>query len=146
VAEVELTLDTAVYADGDLLCQPAELQNVCVENFPSFIYNALILDYDDQGGAIELLFFRSNPGHLGTVNAGISIGDAQAEEIIGIVPVASGDWTDIGSQQIADPQFNPIKVRPTDGGTSVWVAGMAGAASTYTSGKMLVKVGVRKIE
>lgn len=144
VPEVTLALNTAVYADGDLLCQAVEVKAVCVPNYPAFLESVTLLDYDDQGGALTLIFFNANPGDLGVVNDAMAISDAQAEMVLCVVEVASGDYTDLGAQQIAQPEFYPRKVRPADGGSSVWLAGKAGAASTYASGKMLVKVGVIK--
>ena len=139
--KVELSLDVAAYADGDLLCQAVEVPSVCVENYPAFLESVTVLDYDDQGGAITLVFFDQNPGSLGAVNAAMAISDAQAEMVLCVVEVASGDYTDLGDQQIGQPEFYPRKLRPADGGTSVWVAGKAGAASTYASGKALLRIG-----
>ena len=146
VSEVRLNLDTAVYASGDLLCQAVELENVCVPNYPAFIESVTLLDYDDQGGALDLIFFRANPGSLGVVNVALAISNAQAEMVLGVVNVAAADYTDLGAQRIAQPQFYPIKVRALDGSASIWVAGAGRSASTYAGGRMLLKCGVVRVE
>ena len=146
VARVTVPIDTAIYAAGDLMSLAVEVPLVSVENFPSHITSLGVLDYDDQGGALWAIFFDSNPGVLGVVNAAMAISDAQAERILGVVPVAAADYYDLGNQQWAQPQFNPIKVRARDGTTSIWMALQARAASTYASGQMLFKVGVVKVE
>ena len=146
VSEAILSLDTAVYADGDLLCQAVELVDVCAPNFPAFIVSATLLDYDDQAGDLTLVFFRANPGHLGAINAAMAINNAQAEMVLCVISIATADYTDLGAQCIGQPEFYPRKVRALDGSSSLWVAAQAGAASTYASGRMLLKVGVVRVE
>lgn len=146
VAEVILPVDTAVYAAGDLMSLAVEVERVCVENHPSYIVSLTVLDYDDQGAALDLLVFRTHPGVLGVVNAPVAIGDAQAEAILCFIPVAAADYVDLGAQQIAQPEFYARKVRPLDGQTSLWVAAVSRGAGTYLGGRLLLKVGVVKEE
>jgi len=147
VAECVLSLDTAAYTAGDLMCQAVELEYACVPNYPSFIESVTLLDYDDNGAALDLLFFRAYPGILGAVNAAVALSAVQAEMIQAVVHIVAGDYTDLGARQIAQPEFYPRKVRPTDGQTSIWVAAVARTSQTaYASGRLLLKVGVVKVE
>ncbi len=147
VAEALLSLDTAAYTSGDLMCQAVELERVCVPNYPSFIESVTLLDYDDNGAALDLLFFRAHPGNLGTVNAAVLLSAAAAEMILCWVTIGTGDYIDLGTRRVAQPEFYPRKVRPADGQTSVWVAAVSRTSqTTYASGRMLLKVGVIKIE
>lgn len=146
VAEVRLNVDTAVYAAGDLMALAVEIPRCCVANHPSYIVSVTVLDYDDQGAAFDLLFFRADPGNLGTVNAAIAISDAAAEQILCSIPVAAADYIDLGAQQIAQPEFYARKVRPSDGQTSLWVAAVSRGTPTYAGGRLLLKVGTVKEE
>jgi len=147
VQEVILPVDTAAYATGDLMSLAVEIERVCVQNHPSYIVSLTVLDYDDQGGAFDLLVFRSYPGVLGTVNLPVAITDAQAGEILCWISVLATDYTDLGTQQVAQPEFNTLKARPTNGQTSLWVAAVCRQDQvTYASGRLLVKVGTEKVE
>jgi len=147
VAEVILPIDTAAYAAGDLMSLATEVERVCVENHPSYIVSLTVLDYDDQGGDIDLLVFRTHPGVLGVVNAPIAITNAQAQEILCCVLVRAADYIDLGAQRLAQPEFYARKVRPADGQTSLWVAAVCRTGQvTYPSGRLLLKVGTVKEE
>jgi len=147
VAEVILPVDTAAYAAGDLMSLATEVERVCVQNHPSYIVSLTVLDYDDQGGAFDLLVFRSYPGVLGTVNLAVALTAAACQEILCWIPVAAADYTDLGARQIAQPEFYPRKVRPADGQTALWVAAVCRTGQVaYPSGRLLLKVGVAKEE
>lgn len=147
VQEVILPVDTAAYAAGDLMSLAVEIERVCVQNHPSYIVSLTVLDYDDQGGAFDLLVFRSYPGVLGTVNLPVALTAAACGEILCWIPVIAANYTDLGLRRIAQPEFYARKVRPTDGQTSLWVAAVCRQDQvTYASGRLLLKVGTAKEE
>lgn len=143
---VELPVDTAVYADGDLLSQAVEIEDVCVASQPAYINSLTVTDFDDQGAALDFAFFDRDPGNLGTLNATCSWSDTQSEYIQAGIPVAAADYIDWGDQQTANPDFNTRKVRSAEGGTSIWVAAVSNGTPTYASGKLLLHVGVVRVE
>jgi hypothetical protein len=144
--EVTLIVETGAYADGDLLCQAVEIPNLTVENQPAYINSLTVIDYDDQGAAHDFVFFDRNPGNLGVLNAAAALTDTQVGYVQAVVPVAAADYADLGNQQVAQPDFNPRKVRPYNGGTSMWVAAIANGAATYATGRLPIKVGAVRVE
>ncbi len=142
IAEVEATLDSAQYADNDLLFNPIEIAGAIDRGGASEIRSISVVDYDDQGATMTLLFFGENPGTLGTLNAAFAITDAQAAACLGFVLVDTYD--DIGAQQIGTEANVSLMVRPTDGGTSIWVAAVSGGTGTYASRKVTVRVGLER--
>ncbi len=134
---VELTVSTAIYASGDLMSQAVKIPEACKENGTTQILTVTVIDYDDQGANLDLIFFSEDPGELGDLNAGMAISDGKAALIQGHITVNS--WLDIGAQRIGSPgTAKTVGVRPTDGGTSIWVAARSGGTGTYPTGKLTV--------
>ncbi len=57
------------------------------------------MDEDDQGVALDLLFFRSNIS-VGAENGAYSIDDAGSRDLLGWVRVVAGDFTDWGKADV----------------------------------------------
>lgn len=142
VIEADLTVDTAQYADNDLMANPVELPNAIYNNEACLVRSVEVIDYDDQGATFSLLFFGENPGNLGTLNAAMAITDAQADQCLGFVTVDS--YEDVGAQQIGTEANVELILRPIDGNTSLWLAAISGGTPTYASGKMKVRVGLER--
>jgi len=141
VCEVDFGVDTAIYASGDLLANTEELPYAVMSNGTSVITSLTLTDGDDQGAAMDVLFFRSNPGSLGVRNAAISITQTQAEECLGWVPIGAADYCDLGTRRVATVRSVGLVVHPTNS-TSVWVALVSRGTPTYTTGRLLLKVGL----
>lgn len=144
--EATLVVETGAYADGDLLCLAVEIPNLTVENQPVYINSLALIDYDDQGAALDVVFFDRYPGNLGALNAPAAFTIAQASYVQAGVKVAAADYIDMGDNQLGQPDFNPRKVRSYLGGTSMWVAAIANGAATYATGRLTLKVGAVRVE
>jgi len=142
LAEATLYLDTAVYADGDLLADVVEVERCCVVNRAGYIMSVVVLDYSSQAGALDLVFFRSNPGSLGTLNLPMTMTVAAAVEVVGWVSIVATDYAAFGTMRVAQPEFYPVKVRAAAGGSSLWLAAVSRDIKTYPTPQLLVKVGV----
>lgn len=96
-----LTLDTLIYASDDVLSETAELTGVvsAVGNAGK-IKSVVVLDKDDQGQPFNILILKTNVS-IGTVNGAVTLTDANAEEIVGMIEVASGDFIDAVNCQVA---------------------------------------------
>jgi hypothetical protein len=97
VREFTPVLSTSAYAAGDVLfTATVKLQDVfphaadLQKNVPAVhLHSINIVDKDDQTAYdIDVVFLRSNVS-LGTVNAAISISDANAVEIVGVVQLTA---------------------------------------------------------
>lgn len=101
VVDLTLSLDTGAYADGDVLADVQDLlidQKMGVKEY--ILQSLVVLDESDQGQAMDLLFLNAN-NSLGTENLAASISDANARAIVGRVPVAAGDFYDLGGCRLA---------------------------------------------
>ena len=142
VVDVTLSLDTAGCADGDLLADAQEIASaVRVNAGKATLRSIQLLDEDDQGVALDLLFLDAATS-LGTENNAADISDANARGILGVVSIASGDYVDLVSCQIANKNDVGLKLKAAAATTSLYVAAITrGGAPTYTASGIRLKLG-----
>jgi hypothetical protein len=141
VFAVTLTLDTSAYADGDLLAATQEITSF----FPAAgvdraLHSILILDEDDQGAAIDLIFLNANED-LGTENGAYAITDAEARSITGTKRIVAGDWIDWGGFRLAEFDNIGKVLRAPSASTSLYVAAVSRGAPTYTASGLKLLIG-----
>jgi hypothetical protein len=129
-----LTLDTNVYASGDVLAATQAAADVFrLAGVTATLQSIILNDKDDQGGALDLVFLRSNVS-IGTENAAVSITDANADEIIGIVSIETGDWKDLGGCRVATICDSRVGfLLNATSGTSLYLAAISRDAKTYSA-------------
>jgi hypothetical protein len=145
VHTLTLSLDTNAYADADVLAETQEIEEVFKGPAATAILNSIVLlDKDDQAGALDLVFFRSNVS-LGTENAAVAISDANADEIIAVVQFVAGDYIDLANSQIAikGPGDLGQLLKPS-GDDSLYVGAISRDAKTYTAAGITLKIGLLK--
>lgn len=136
IAKVALSLDTNAYSAGDVL---ADTQVLALPVPASGlgrrgrVLQLTVLDKDDVGGLIDLVFLRGNVS-LGTENSAPSISDTDAEQILRIVPVTS--YTDLGGNQIAAPDFAPVEF--VVDGQALYIGAIARSDQTHTADGIVV--------
>lgn len=149
---VTFSLDTSAYADGDVLAAPQEITNVFIDPEMEVTLQSLrLLDKDDQGVAMDILFLKSEVD-IGAENAAYAITDAEAEEILTAVNIATGNYTDWGDWQIAMKSASAgdtgmgMLMRPSAAaGTSLWVALITrGGTPTYTASGLVLDIGLKR--
>lgn len=140
--EVTLSLDTAIYADGDLLADTQVVTNAMrVNDALGVLKSVLLVDEDDQGVALDLVFLSAN-NTLGTENAVPSISDANAREILGTVNIATGDYVDLGGVRVATKRDLNLMVKPATGTRNLYVAAITrGGTPTYTASGIRLRLG-----
>jgi hypothetical protein len=143
VHELTLSLDAGnVYADGDVLAAPQELENVAgLGGGCGVIQSVLALDVDDQAQAFDLVFLSSNVA-LGTENAAVSISDANAAYVVGVVEIGAGDYVDLANSQVAHKENLGIGFQCAAGETSLWVGAVSRGTGTYTASGIKLKISV----
>ena len=135
--ELVLSLDNNAYGSGDVLAATQALANaVRVSGGTALLDMVQVLDEDDQGGALDILFFRSNVD-IGAENGAFDITDAEARELLGWINVAAADYTDFGGWRLAtikrgDTGFKASVLKPTTG-TSLYVAVISRDTKTYSA-------------
>jgi len=147
LVEVTLSLDTSAYASGDVLAATQEVASVFSGRRRAWLESLVVLDKDDQGQGLDVVFLRSNAA-LGTENAAFAPSDAIAEEILGIVEVASGNFYDLTNSQIAIKSAAAgdagmgVLLEPASG-TSLYVGVVSRGTGTYTASGVVLKLGLR---
>ena len=145
VHEVTLSLDTNIYATGEVLADTQEIANaVRVNAGTGIVQSVIVLDKDDQAGALDIVFLKTNVS-LGTENSAVSITDANADEIQGIVKVGAADYVDLVNSQLAtklpgDPNGAGFGVQADTGATSLFVGAISRDAKTYTASGITLKI------
>jgi hypothetical protein len=141
VKAVTLSLDTDAYADGDVLADTQEIASALrVAGGSGILHSLMVLDKDDQGEALDLVFLNAD-GSIGAENAAVSMSDAVADTIIGVVEVGAGDFVDLVNSQIAC-KTNLGIVLEVASGTHLYVAAISRGTGTYTAAGITLKVGI----
>jgi len=145
--ELTLSLDTNAYADGDVLADTQEIANVfrCPSGI-GYLIGLTLLDKNDQAGALDIVFLRSNVS-VGNENAAVSVTDANADEIVTIVVVAAADYVDLVNSRLAvkntsDGGMGVLLV--PDGTDSLYVAAISRDTKTYTASGITLKIGLMR--
>ena len=140
--EATLSLDTSAYASGDVLAATQAFDtgfNDFMESGGTAILQSVqVFDFDDQGGALVLLFLRSNVS-IGTENAGISVTDANSKEIVAKVAIASSDFEDLGGVRLAEVGNIGKVVKTASGTHGLFIAALGKATATYTASGLFVR-------
>lgn len=139
VHEVTLTLDTSAYAAGDVLAAPQEITNAFrFRGGRMKLTSVVVLDTDDQGQNLDLVFSNEEIT-LGTINAAISVTDAEAAKIIGHVSVT--DYKDYINSQIAVEENLGLIMEAAALSDSLWIAAVCREGTpTHTDGGIIVKL------
>lgn len=142
VVDLTLSLDTSAYADGDVLAATQEVASVTRENGgPALLESINLLDEDDNGTALDLVFFDANVA-LGTENSAPNISDANARNILGIVSIATGDYVDLGGARVALKRDLGLILKAASGSRSIYVAAITrGGTPTYTASGIKIRFG-----
>jgi hypothetical protein len=142
VLDVTLSLDTSAYATGDVLAATQEVANAVPGNAGhALLHSITINDKDDQGIALDLVFLRTNVS-IGTENSAVSISDADADEVLGIVQVSSSDFIDLGGCRVATLAGIGLTLEAGAASTSLYIAAISRGAGTYTASGITLKLGL----
>ena len=139
VIEVVPVLDTSAYADNDVLFVPIAIPAYRADgaNGPARkLVTVVILDEADQAQDIDLIFFDAT-ATLGTINAAVSISDADARKILGTVSVLIADYCDTINSQVATKRgIDLIMQNPA------YLAGVCRSGTpTYAASSLRIKLG-----
>lgn len=139
--DVTLSLDTAIYADGDVLAATQVVSNgVRVDDEPGLLQTIVVVDEDDQGIALDLVFLSANTS-IGTENAAVSISDAGARDICGIVSVSAGYFMDLGGVRVATLTAVGLPIKPATGTNDFYIAAISRGTGTYTASGIKLRLG-----
>lgn len=135
IFDVTLVADTNQYADNDVLAIP---QAIDVDGFMGTLESVVLLDEADQAQDIDLVFFDGSAS-LGTINSAVSISDTDARKIIGVVSIATTDYSDLVNSQIATKRGLGLVMKTA---TPYVGAIVRSGTPTYTASALKLKLGL----
>ena len=125
------TLDTSAYAVDDVLFVAVELPDVGLKDTGVLLENIFLLDEDDEGAEIDLLFLKSEVA-IGDANAAYAFPGASTGELLATVKIATTDYVDHGSFRTAEKKELNLILRTPEDSENLWVAGVVRGSSTPT--------------
>lgn len=129
---VTFTLDTNIFASGDILADTQALAGSYEIDSPLQLESFVLYDADDQGIALSVVFLSGNKS-LGTENSAPNISDANGLSVLGIVPIATTDWVDLGGIRVATKLAVNLQLVPDTGTNGLYVALINGTGTpTFT--------------
>ena len=146
VVSITPVLDTAAYADGDLLFDSTLLADAIRQNGGvSRLESITIVDEEDQGQPLDI-YFTTVTADWGTLNSAPSPADATASAIvIGRVAIASGDWADIGGQKVACVRSLGLLLKALASGTDLYCFGVSRGTGDYDADSLVFKFGFERV-
>lgn len=106
--EVNLVVDTSAYTAGDVLSDRVAITlDADGDAVSGTITGLTLLDKDDEGAELDLVVLDTDVS-LGTINGAPNIDDTGGQSVVAIIPVATGDYEDLGAFKVARPSFDPI--------------------------------------
>lgn len=142
IREVTLTFstDTSIYADNDVIADSQILAAVTRANDSKGFLIAFELTDEDDNTAIDMdIIFLSANVSVGTENAAVSISDANARNIIGVINILAADWNDHINSKMVSVGNKPgsmlsMPITPVSGSDDIYVALVCRSGTpTYTA-------------
>tara|TARA_Y100000310_G_C20603000_1_gene774046 strand:- start:623 stop:1123 length:501 start_codon:yes stop_codon:yes gene_type:complete len=144
IIDVDPTCEAAGNADGDVIFTFTEIPNcVSVDAGSCLLHSVQLLDDDDNGGAIDLVF-QSDNTTLGSIGAAVSESDANAGDILGYVSLTT--YFDGIAWQMSTKTNIGLVLKAAASTKSIYVAGVnrSGSSQTATAAGIHLKIGVIK--
>ena len=138
---------TNACSDGEVIFQGDEIENAVAVNGGTCILQSVgLLDDDDKGGAIDLVFFDSNV-ELDDSDDGTAIDAADGsipDSILGVVTISN--YFDGVAWQYGHKENIGLVLKAASDSTSIYVAGVnrSGGALTWTASGIRLKLGIVK--
>lgn len=144
LVNVSLTVTTTAHANGDILADLQPIANALrVTNGTAEVMSVSLIDYDDQGTALDLVFSSANVS-LGTENSPPTITDLDATSLLSFVPIVAGDYRDLGVNRIATVRNVGLVVAAEAGTTTLYIGAIVRGAATYAGGVIDVRIGLKR--
>lgn len=144
VKDVTLSLDTSVYAAGDVLAATQQVDAALrITDGTGSLVSVVVVDKDDQKAGFIIWFLSANVA-MGTENASPSISDTDAASILGRIEVTTADYIDLGGASVAfvAPQ-TPIPLKAVSGTDDIYVAVVNGSGTpTFTASGVVLRLGI----
>jgi hypothetical protein len=145
--QVTPTLDTSIYASGDLLFDVTTVTSAALASGGAVeLVSVVVTDEDEQNQAIDL-YVTNLSTSWGTFNAAVAATDAMSRGIQAYIPIAAADFKDIGGAGVAMPATsrNIGVVCEASGSANLYLVGICRSGTpTHTASGLRVSLGFRQ--
>ena len=145
--DVALSMAAEAHTANDVLAATQQVQNAFGRpKGHALLHSVTVIDQDDQAQALDIVFMRSNVA-LGTEGAVVSIVDADALEILGVVSVAAADFADfIASQAATKAGLNiGLHADPASNDQALYVGVVTRGTPTPTAAGMTLRITLERL-
>lgn len=140
--DVTLSLDTNIYADGDVLAATQVVSNAFrIDDQTGMLASVAVIDEDDQKAAFDLYFLSADVS-MGTENSAPNISDANARNYCGHVAISVGDYKDLGGVSVAVLYGINLPIKPISGTNDIAIAAISRGTGTYTASGLKLRLGI----
>jgi hypothetical protein len=135
------TLDTSIYASGDVLFTTTAIPNaVRVNDAIAQLQSLVIVDKDDQKPEIALKFWSSNVTY-GAFNGAPSISDSDAASCLGRVNIVTADYDDDGGVSTAFKDNIGKILKAASGTRTIYITGkLTSGTPTHTASGIVIRL------
>ncbi len=145
VITIDVSVDTAAHAANDCVFGCIELAGVAQAGGCGIIQSVTVIDYDDQGSALDLVFF-SESVNVGNQNGTFMPSDNGMEKCLGYISIGAADFLNLDQNQVATVTNCGLVVSPNpddgDSDRSIWVAAQTTGTPTYAGGELRLRFGI----
>jgi hypothetical protein len=144
------TVDTAIYAAGDVLCASFQIPGATQSNAGGALLVSLFaMDKSKQNPQMTLYFFSVNNANMGAVNAAASLTDGDAVNLLSILKIVTGDWVTLANNsyaQFSGPSKTPnLVLKAAAGETAIYCIIVLDAGTpTFALGDLVFHFGLAK--
>lgn len=137
------TLDTSIYASGDVLFTTTAIANAVRANDGiAQLQSIVVVDKDDQKPEFILKFWSANVTY-GTVNGVPSITDGDETNCLGRVAITAADYDDDGGASTAFKDNIGKLLKAGASSRTIWVTGKLTAGTpTHTASGLVIRLGL----
>ena len=142
------TLAAGAVDEGDVLVDGETLEDILPNaGKPALLSEVQVIVKDDAAPKLEIVIFDDIAADLGVIDAAVSITDAHAVSVLGVIVVETTDYTDwVGSQRAQVKNVNlilrakPGAAEPRD--LRAGIIDRTGTAPTLTASGLTVRFGI----
>jgi len=128
------TVDTLIYASGDLLCEKLTLTNAVLrDGGVCEVEKVVVVDQSKQNAPLDLIFFNSDPDATTfTENVAFNPANADADRIAGVISIVAADYSTFSDNSAACWTGDPVVIHAASG-HDLYLAVVSRGTPTYAT-------------
>ena len=143
----QIGVTSATYSSGVTLgtTAPISCELLRGQTGTGVLQSIVIQDLSKQNGAIDVLFFDSNPSStIFTDNAALDIDDADLPKLIGSISITSSDYASYADNSVATKSNLGLTLKSlnTSAQSKIWVALVSRDTKTYVANEVSIAIGI----